>query len=522
MRFIRPGPALVALAWLLAGLVPALSARAAPPRQTPATYYVDSLNGDDAADGTSPATAWRTLARAAGAPLAPGDRLLLARGSTWNETLSLSASGTAAAPITVDAFGSGPPPLLFGLTLSGDHLIVQNLVIDHQRQSGDAVRLRGAQNAILRDLEIRDTASDCLDGDDADGVLLERLHIHHCLAGSFTNQVDAHGIVFTDTQGITIRGTEVHHVSGDSFQTDPDRDTDTPQDILIEDSHFWTGPLTEDFNAWRAGEVPGENAVDTKMVKSDWDAVPRMRITLRNVVAHGWVNDGFISNRAAFNMKEKIEALFDGVTVYDSEIAFRLRGTRGNADVTILNAVIYNVERAVRAEDNLANLAIYHTTFGGGIGTAFQIVAGNNSATWDLRNNAFPGAVPGVASDPSNLTATATDFVDAATHDYHLAPGAGLIDQGVPLTSVATDRDGRARPQGSAPDVGAYEFAGAAPTPGDVNGDGVVNVLDVQRCVNVVLGLEPDPAVQARADLNGDGTVNVLDVQGIINAVLSG
>jgi hypothetical protein len=47
-------------------------------------------------------------------------------------------------------------------------------------------------------------------------------------------------------------------------------------------------------------------------------------------------------------------------------------------------------------------------------------------------------------------------------------------------------------------------------------------VLDVQLIVNVFLGTQTDPEIVARADVNGDGAVNVLDVQAIVNAYLHG
>jgi hypothetical protein len=47
-----------------------------------------------------------------------------------------------------------------------------------------------------------------------------------------------------------------------------------------------------------------------------------------------------------------------------------------------------------------------------------------------------------------------------------------------------------------------------------------VDVLDVQLCGNVFLGIESDPEIVARADVNGDGAVNVLDVQAIVNSYL--
>ncbi len=43
---------------------------------------------------------------------------------------------------------------------------------------------------------------------------------------------------------------------------------------------------------------------------------------------------------------------------------------------------------------------------------------------------------------------------------------------------------------------------------GDVNGDGVVNILDVVAAVNIVLSGE----YQISVDLNGDGSVDILDV----------
>ena len=60
------------------------------------------------------------------------------------------------------------------------------------------------------------------------------------------------------------------------------------------------------------------------------------------------------------------------------------------------------------------------------------------------------------------------------------------------------------------------------PAKGDLNGDGGVNVLDVQLCVNVFLGTEVDSAIVSRSDVNGDGKVDVLDVQIIANIVLGG
>ena len=58
----------------------------------------------------------------------------------------------------------------------------------------------------------------------------------------------------------------------------------------------------------------------------------------------------------------------------------------------------------------------------------------------------------------------------------------------------------------------------AEPLPGDVNGDGKVNVSDVTALINMILGVTPMD--QTAADVNGDGRVNVSDVTALINIIL--
>ena len=72
-----------------------------------ATYYLDPA-GSDAARGTTPATAWATLARLGRTPLQPGDRVLLASGARFAGPLRLRArdGGDAARPVVITASGT--------------------------------------------------------------------------------------------------------------------------------------------------------------------------------------------------------------------------------------------------------------------------------------------------------------------------------------------------------------------------------------------------------------------------------
>lgn len=79
-------------------------------------FYVDSVNGADTADGLTPGTAWKGLAKAAtSVTLGPGARIGLACGSLWRETWNWPAStGTAEAPVLCGAYGAGAKPRISG------------------------------------------------------------------------------------------------------------------------------------------------------------------------------------------------------------------------------------------------------------------------------------------------------------------------------------------------------------------------------------------------------------------------
>ena len=52
---------------------------------------------------------------------------------------------------------------------------------------------------------------------------------------------------------------------------------------------------------------------------------------------------------------------------------------------------------------------------------------------------------------------------------------------------------------------------------GDLNDDGILNVLDIVLMVNMVL----DDGYDGVADMNGDGVINVLDIVTLINTILN-
>ena len=96
-------------------------------------------------------------------------------------------------------------------------------------------------------------------------------------------------------------------------------------------------------------------------------------------------------------------------------------------------------------------------------------------------------------------------FTDLDNLDFYLQDGSPCIDAGDPLD---TDPDGSRR------DIGAYWYG--VDLLGDINNDGVVNVIDIILVVNYIL----DDLYITEGDVNNDGVLNILDIVTITTLIL--
>ena len=83
-----------------------------------ATDYYISSSGNDANNGLSSSTPWKTIAKvnSSFSTLKPGDRILFNRGGTFYGTIIVTKSGSAGSPITIGAYGTGNKPIITGFT----------------------------------------------------------------------------------------------------------------------------------------------------------------------------------------------------------------------------------------------------------------------------------------------------------------------------------------------------------------------------------------------------------------------
>jgi len=85
-------------------------------RMVLATDYFVTLSGDDHAAGTSPAAAWRTIARVNTSAFRSGDHILFQASQSFHGNLRLgqNSAGQTNAPVVISSFGGGQAKLLAG------------------------------------------------------------------------------------------------------------------------------------------------------------------------------------------------------------------------------------------------------------------------------------------------------------------------------------------------------------------------------------------------------------------------
>jgi hypothetical protein len=136
------------------------------------SYYVDSVSGDDANPGTSPANAWKSFQKLNATTFLPGDRILLKSGSAWSGQLWPKGSGREGAPIVIDMYGDGVLPVINGEGLAEDAVLLKNQeyweiqdleITNHGNGSGvrrgvhiDADNAGELHHVYLRSLRIHD------------------------------------------------------------------------------------------------------------------------------------------------------------------------------------------------------------------------------------------------------------------------------------------------------------------------------------------------------------------------------
>ena len=210
-----------------------------------ATYHVDPA-GDDAATGTTPDAAWRSLEKINATLLKPGDKVLFKAGGRWSGQLKPTGSGDDKAMISIGRYGDGPLPRIDGEGRHPDTLLIRNasfievadLEITNQGPSrtpwrtGVKVLAEGIgkmQRIYLRRLFIHDVNGDLRKDHEGcglffeakgrnethfDGLLIEKCHV----VRTDRNGICQRGTGRARSRNVVIRGNLLEDIGGDGIK----------------------------------------------------------------------------------------------------------------------------------------------------------------------------------------------------------------------------------------------------------------------------------------------------------------
>ena len=399
------------------------------------TYYVSNSGCDDTAPG-SLGQPWCTIGHAA-ATMLPGDTVIVQPG-TYHESV-VPKSGTASAAITyqgqkgVVLDGTGTTAQAFDIN-NVAYLNISGFEVTNYknpRPAGNSVNIHGTSNHIvLTNMLVHDNWNGIIMQDTANQIAIGSSEVYN----------SRYGVGFENS---------VHDIVIDSV-------------ISHNNSELYIGPVSSYQN--------GDGFSDDQGTSN---------LTITNSIAYGNQDAGFdikATNFSCTNCKSY------------NNVKYGFRMWTGGGPFTVINGLAYGNGWFPMMLQNLGpSTTLYNCTFVNAAGDMGYVID-QPASNLILRNTIFAGFAKGMSN--GSLTSVNDDydlyfpsggtlgftmgahsftadpmFVNPSGGDYHLQATSLAIDAGTTLAQVTTDLDGNSRPQGTAYDIGAYEFVGTATPP---------------------------------------------------------
>ncbi|ARM89573.1 pectin lyase fold/virulence factor domain-containing protein [Rhizobium sp. CIAT894] len=196
-------------------------------------YYVNSATGSDHNSGTGENSAFATLSAVEALKLNPGDSVLLAAGSVFNEQFDLKYSGSVTAPITIGSYGIGDAPVIHSSNDGIHGSKASNIVIENIKiadTGANAIYAGNVSNWTVRNVEVTNTG---LSGKAGSVSFQSSQNI--TIENSTLTGVHADGIWMEKVNGVTLINNTVTNSLGSAADAIQLNDS---SNILVKDNHL--------------------------------------------------------------------------------------------------------------------------------------------------------------------------------------------------------------------------------------------------------------------------------------------
>ncbi|RPJ39533.1 MAG: right-handed parallel beta-helix repeat-containing protein, partial [Planctomycetaceae bacterium] len=503
-------------------------------------YYVDASAGNDVNSGRSTTTPWRTLAKVNSyTGFAAGDRILLQRGRTWREQLTVPRSGVSGSPIVFGAYGTGNKPMLKGsalvtnwgsagsnrwsaslgaapnqvffngvrgtkkggtssLTAARDWYWSSGALYVYSASNPDSaytgggieasvrpstrtfgiIHMAGREYVTIQDIDVSQSASygiyirptsryitvrGCDVGHSLDGgivastgstpstqITVENCSVHHNNGGFKEGAPGVatyhEGLTMEGIDGFTIRGVQVYanYMEGVNFKRGA-------RNGVIENSLLYANALINQY-------IEGATNIQIRYNK------------IYDCTYNAGIEFGLETNTYSNDAIKIYDNLFwgnsGGISFWSSSV------TAQTKNISIYNNTFFNNWEAIRWKSGATD------NYSGANYIKNNLIWQNSTSNWAIRDYtsgrqalsrttvAYNAFQQGAATDTTGSSAKVISnpyFVNAGSRDFHLGNSSPCINAGTSV-GLTRDFDGAAVPQGSGPDLGAYEYGSGAAT----------------------------------------------------------
>jgi parallel beta-helix repeat protein len=385
-------------------------------------YYYIAPNGSDGNNG-SLSHPWATVQHA-GTRAKPGDTVFI-RGGIYNEgeiwlRADYGHGGTQGRLLTIQAYPGEKPIFVNGerpFIIKCDYIRIEGLHL----KNGKSIGVNGNTIQIVNNTFTGSGYTWAAVHAGGTNILLEG---NICDINGNTVGTQGHGYYISHGSNITIRNNMAKGMTGYGIHVFDQRRSGDPSGFerLIK-------------NVIIDGNVVSHSEQRSGIILAAYDHARVENVIIRNNVLFNNAQSGIYIPGIVSNVKIYNNTLFG-----NGETALPITGTTRNV-------------ASVEIKNNIFDLTKSKSP------NAYHVINAKDNTSLVLQNNLYWSKPLRLykLSDASTIIGD-PHFVNPLEGNFRLLPGSAAIDKGIPLSDVSQDKDGIKRPQGTAPDLGAFEF----------------------------------------------------------------